>query len=91
MLPAENLGVEVAIALCWDRLRVGLAADLDALVVDERDVFGDKRVVEWVEIESRKGHGDVRGGEGGRHHGRRRQQRAGRLQARPLLCSVWPV
>ena len=55
MLPTENLGIEVAIALCWDSLRVGLAADLDALVVDERDVFGDERVVECLELESRNG------------------------------------
>ena len=56
MLPAENLGVEVAIAFCWDSLRVGLAADLDALLVDERDVFGDKRVVDQLEIEHRNRH-----------------------------------
>ena len=42
VLPAEDFGVEVAIALCWGSLRVGLAADLDGLVVDERDVFWDE-------------------------------------------------
>ena len=78
VLPAEHLGIKVAIAFCGDGLRVGLAADLDALVVDEGDVFGDEGVIERVQVERRKGHGGVRGGEGGRHHGRRRQQRAGR-------------
>ena len=46
--------IEVAIAFCWDSLRVGLAADLDVLLVDERYVFGDKGVVEQLEIENMK-------------------------------------
>ena len=50
MLPAENLGVEVAITLCWDSLRVGLAADLDALAIDKGDVFGHERIIKRVEV-----------------------------------------
>ena len=45
VLPAEHLGIKVAIAFCGDGLRVGLAADLDAMVVDEGYVFGDEGVV----------------------------------------------
>ena len=45
----------IAIKLCRESLYVGLAANLDALVVDERDVFGDEGVVEWLELESRNG------------------------------------
>ena len=52
-------------------------------------MFGYERVVKWVEIESRQGHWDVRGGERGRHHGRRRQQRAGRLQESPLFGALF--
>ena len=78
VLPAEDFGVEVAIALCWDGLCVGLAADLNALVGDKGYMLGNERVVEGIEVERRERHGDVRGRERGRHHGRRRQQRAGR-------------
>ena len=56
MLPAENLGVEVPIALCGDGLCVCLAADLDALAIGEGNVFGNEGVVEGVEVEGRIGH-----------------------------------
>lgn len=45
VLPAEHLGVKVAIALLGDGLRVRLAADLDALVGSKGDVFRDESVV----------------------------------------------
>ena len=45
----------IAIKLCRESLYVGLAANLDALVVDERDVFGDEGAVEWLELDSRNG------------------------------------
>lgn len=80
MLSTEHLGIEESIAFCGDGLRIGLSSDLDALVVDERYMFRYERVIKRVQVERREGHRDVRGGERGRHLGRRRQQRAGRLQ-----------
>ena len=50
MLSAEHLGIEVAIAFCGDSLRVRLAADLDALVVEKGDVFRDEGVIEGVQV-----------------------------------------
>lgn len=68
MLSTEHLGVEVPIPLGWDSLRVRLAANLDALLIYERNMFGDERVIEGVEVERGEGHRHgVRAGEGGGH------------------------
>lgn len=48
MLTRKDLGVKVPIAFSRDSLGVCLAANLDALTVDEADVFGYERVVERV-------------------------------------------
>lgn len=74
MLPTQNFGIEVAVALGWDRLCVCLSPDLDALAIDEGNVLGNERIVERVQVEGRIRNRGERGGER-RHRARRLPRR----------------
>ena len=60
MLSTQNLGVKVAVVLGRDSACIGLAANLDALIVCEIDMFYKRVGIERVE---------VKGGEGSEHGG----------------------
>lgn len=59
MLPAEDLGVKISVSFSWYGFGVRLAANLYALLCNERDVFWDEGIIEGVQIERRAELGTV--------------------------------
>jgi hypothetical protein len=71
MLSTQDLGVKVSVGLCRDSASISLAANLDALVVCEVDVFDKGVCVERVKVQG--GERGEHGGRGGRGERRRRR------------------
>jgi hypothetical protein len=78
MLATQHLGVEIAVVLRGEGPSIGLASDLDALVVGEVDVLDEGVGVGLVEIQGREG------GE----HGGGREWFCGRCHCRPTMKVV---
>jgi hypothetical protein len=54
MLPAQDLGVKVTVSLGGYRLDVGLSTDFDMLIVEQSDVFRNKRIIQRIQVKSGK-------------------------------------